>query len=261
MRRKVVASVLIGTVLAATLFTGCGGSGKSKSSSDEGGVKEFTAFFAVPGSEINDDNEIQELIAEKTGAKVKETWLTGQTDVEAIGTMIAGGEYPDFIEGGNGTQQLYDAEALVPLDDYLDDYPNIKNLFTDLEWEKLRQEDGHIYWIPQFSCIKGEEKVCTHNDEAFWIQARVLKWANYPEIKTMDDYFNLIESYNEANPTMEDGTENIPYTILCDDWRYFCLENAPMFLDGYPNDGSCMVDPETQKVMDYNTTDTSKAYF
>jgi len=217
MRRKVVASVLIGTVLAATLFTGCGGSGKSKSSSDEGGVKEFTAFFAVPGSEINDDNEIQELIAEKTGAKVKETWLTGQTDVEAIGTMIAGGEYPDFIEGGNGTPQLYDAEALVPLDDYLDDYPNIKNLFTDLEWEKLRQEDGHIYWIPQFSCIKGEEKVCTHNDEAFWIQARVLKWANYPEIKTMDDYFNLIESYNEANPTMEEKIFRILFYAMTGD--------------------------------------------
>lgn len=47
-------------MFAATLFNGCGGSGKSKSSSDEGGVKEFTAFFAVPGSEINDDNEIQE---------------------------------------------------------------------------------------------------------------------------------------------------------------------------------------------------------
>ena len=124
----------------------------------------------------------------------------------------------------------------------------LKNLFSDLEWEKLRQDDGHIYWIPQFSCIKNEEKVCTHNDEAFWIQARVLKWAGYPEIKTMDDYFNLIESYNEANPTMEDGTENIPYTILCDDWRYFCLENAPQFLDGYPNDGSCMVDPDTLTV-------------
>ena len=49
----------------------------------------------------------------------------------------------------------------------------------------------------------------------------------------------------QANPTMEDGTANIPYTILCDDWRYFCLENAPQFLDGYPNDGCCMVDPET----------------
>lgn len=49
--------------------------------------------------------------------------------------MIAGGEYPDFIEGGNGQMQLYDADALVALDDYLDDYPNIKNLFSDLEWE------------------------------------------------------------------------------------------------------------------------------
>lgn len=262
MKRKKIVSMLLASAMAATLLAGCGAGGKSSSKGDsDGEIKEFTAFFAVPGSEINDDNEVQQIIAEKTGAKVKETWLTGQTDVEAIGTMIAGGEYPDFIEGGNGQMQLYDADALVALDDYLDDYPNIKNLFSDLEWEKLRQDDGHIYWIPQFSCIKNEEKVCTHNDEAFWIQARVLKWAGYPEIKTMDDYFNLIESYNEANPTMEDGTENIPYTILCDDWRYFCLENAPQFLDGYPNDGSCMVDPDTLTVLDYNTSDTAVAYF
>lgn len=264
MKRKRIVSMLLVSAMAATLFAGCGSSdGKTSKggNTNEDGIKEFTAFFAVPGSEINDDNEIQQIIAEKTGAKVKETWLTGQTAEEAVGTMIAGGEYPDFICGGNGTPQLYDADALVALDDYLDDYPNIKNYFTEQQWDQLRQEDGHIYWIPQFSNIKGEEKACTHNDEAFWIQARVLKWANYPEIKTLDDYFNLIESYNEANPTMEDGTENIPYTILCDDWRYFCLENAPQFLDGYPNDGSCMVDPETLKVMDYNTSDTAVAYF
>ena len=62
-----------------------------------------------------DAKELQnvlQIIAEKTGAKVKETWLTGQTDVEAIGTMIAGGEYPDFIEGGNGQMQLYDADRI-----------------------------------------------------------------------------------------------------------------------------------------------------
>lgn len=192
---------------------------------------------------------------------MKETWLTGQTAEEAVGMMITGGELPDFICGGSGQSQLYDADVLVALDDYLDDYPNIKNFFTQQQWDQLRQDDGHIYWIPQFSNIKGEEKVCTHNDEAFWIQARVLKWADYPEIRTMDQYFDLIERYNEANPTMEDGTENIPYTILCDDWRYFCLENAPQFLDGYPNDGSCIVDPETLTVIDYNTTDTAVKYF
>lgn len=261
MKRKRIVSMLLVATMAATLFAGCGNDSGKKGGTETGSAKEFDAFFAVPGTEINDDNEIQKIIEEKTGVRVKETWLTGQTADEAIGTMIAGGEYPDFIEGASGQMQLYDAGALVPLDDYIEKYPNIKNLFTDLEWEKLRQDDGHIYWIPQFSCIKGDEKVCAHNDEAFWIQARVLKWANYPEIKTLDQYFDLIEKYNEANPTMADGTENIPYTILCDDWRYFCLENAPQFLDGYPNDGSCMVDPDTKKVLDYNTSDTAVKYF
>lgn len=270
MKRRKLISVLLAATMMAAMFAGCGSDAASTDakenadgadSTEAGGVKEFTAFFAVPGSEINDDNEIQQIIADKTGVKVKETWLTGQTAEEAVGMMITGGELPDFICGGSGQSQLYDADVLVALDDYLDDYPNIKNFFTQQQWDQLRQDDGHIYWIPQFSNIKGEEKVCTHNDEAFWIQARVLKWADYPEIRTMDQYFDLIERYNEANPTMEDETENIPYTILCDDWRYFCLENAPQFLDGYPNDGSCIVDPETLTVIDYNTTDTAVKYF
>lgn len=281
MKKKLVSILLVGA-LAVSMLAGCGDSGQNNQSasgnSDGGGsssssgantgssggsgeIKEFTAFFATPGTEINDDNEVQQMIAEMTGVKVKETWLTGQTDSEAVGTLIASGEYPDFIEGGSGTLQLYEAGALVALDDYLDNYPNIKALFTEQQWDQLRQDDGKIYWIPQFSCIKNQESVCTHNDEAFWIQTRVLKWAGYPEVTTMDQYFDLIESYNEANPTMEDGTTNIPYTILCDDWRYFCLENAPQFLDGYPNDGSVIVDPNTLKIVDYNTTPTAKRYF
>ena len=270
MKKRKIVSLLMAATMIVSFATGCGGSDKKPSGKVEGSetggetggdVKEFTAFFAVPGSEINDDNEIQQMIADKTGVKVKETWLTGQTQEEAIGTLIAGGEYPDFIEGGNGSIQLYEAGALVALDDYIEKYENVKEFLTEQEWDALRQDDGHIYWIPQFSNIYGEEKECTHNDEAFWIQTRVLEWAGYPEVRTMDEYFDLIEKYNEANPTMEDGTANIPYTILCDDWRYFCLENAPQFLDGYPNDGSVIVDPETQKIIDYNTTPTAVKYF
>lgn len=278
MKTKKVLSVLLTATMMSAMFTGCGGgetnttstgtgtdapvsSEDNNNAANSGDIKEFTAFFAVPGTEINDDNEIQQMIAEKTGVKVKETWLTGQSAQEAVGTLIAGGEYPDFIDGGDGTAQLYDAGALVALDDYIDKYPNIKEFLTEEEWDKLRQDDGHIYWIQQFGNIYGEEKATTHNDEAFWIQTRVLEWAGYPEVHTMDQYFDLIESYNEANPTMEDGTTNIPYTILCDDWRYFCLENAPQFLDGYPNDGSCIVDPNTLTIIDYNTTPTAKRYF
>jgi putative aldouronate transport system substrate-binding protein len=285
-KAKKLGALAVAGAMSLTMLTGCGGSStsttdtssstgddstateaaaddtsKDDSSASSGDVKEFDMFIAMPGTEINDDNEIQQIIADKTGVKVKETWLTGQTDAEAIGTIIAGGDYPDFINGGDAMKQLYDNDVLVPWDDYLDKYPNLKAFYTDEEWDKFRMDDGHIYWMNVFGNTLGESKTTTHNDEAFWIQAKVLAWDNYPKIETLDEYFDLIERYYAEHPTMEDGTEIIPYTILCEDWRYFCLENAPEFLDGYPNDGSVIVDKENLKIVDYNTTDTAKMYF
>ena len=221
-------------------------------------VKTFTAFFSVLGDTRDADNDIMELIADRIGARCEEYWISGQTVEDTMNDYIASGEYPDFISGG---RELYEAGALIPIDAYWEEYPNIYNYLSQEEWDTLRQEDGHIYWMPQFGVIGDEDVEVIHSGEAFWIQTRVLKWADYPDIRTLDEYFDLLERYVAANPTMEDGTPNIPYTILCDDWRYFCLENAPQFLDGYPNDGSCMVDPETMQVMDYNTTPTAKRYF
>ena len=257
MYKKIVAIMLSLVVLGSV--SSC--QGKNEDEPDVSEITEFSAFFAVPGIELNKDNDIQNIIAEKTGVRVKESWLSGQTVQEAISTMIVRENYPDFVDGGGSSYLLYEAGALIPIDEYFDDYPNIRNFMSEQEWDQLRQEDGHIYWIPQFQNIKEGESECIHNDEAFWIQARVLKWAGYPEIRTLDEYFDLLERYSDANPVMEDGTAVIPYTILCEDWRYYCLENAPEFLDGYPNDGSVIVDPDTLTVIDYNVTDTAKEYF
>lgn len=269
---KRILAFMLSAALMVGAFAGCngkqssssGGTASASSAKSTGAIKNFTAFFAVPlsGADTKDTSEVKQKLAELTGAQVKETWLTGQTCDEAIGMMIAGGQYPDFLDGSNATPQLLQAGAFVNLDDYIGKYPNIQKYFTTLQWAQLRQaEGGHIYYIPQFSATYGEPNETIHNDEAFWIQTRVLKWANYPKITTMDQYFDLIERYLKANPKMANGTPNIGYTILCDDWRYFCLENAPEFLDGYPNDGSVIVDPKQQKVIDYNTTPTAKLYF
>ena len=168
--RRVFAASMSAVMLLG--LTACGGSNESSD-----GIKTFTMFTAMPGSEINDDNDVMNIIAEKTGAKLKETWLTGQTDAEAIGTIIAGGEYPDFINGGDAMMSLYDAGVLVPWDDYLEKYPNLKEMYTDEEWDSFRQADGKIYWANVFQNTYGEDRATTHNDEAFWVQARVLEWA------------------------------------------------------------------------------------
>jgi len=221
-------------------------------------IKTFTAFFSVLGEPRDEENEIKKLIAQKTGVSCEEIWLTGQTADTAIASYIASGKYPDFI---SGDAELLKAGALIPIDEYWDDYPNIKNYMSEKEWELFRQEDGHIYWIPQFGVAKGESSDVIHEGEAFWIQTRVLKWAGYTQIHTVREYFELLEDYYNANPVAENGQPNIPFTILCDDWRFFCLENPPQFLDGYPNDGCCIVDPVRKKVIDYNMSLTAKRYF
>ncbi len=224
-------------------------------------IKMFTMFNAVPGTEVPDDNRLIKKIAEKTGAWAKITWLTGQTADERIGVMVAGGDYPDFITGATGTAALLEAGALIPIDEYWDAYPNIKNYLSESDWNKVRDEDGHIYIVPQFGIIQGKDAATYHWDEAFWIQKDVLIWANYPKITTMDQYFDTIKAYMEANPTTADGQQTVGFTMSTEDWRYFGVENPPYFLMGYPNDGACIVDPETETAIDYNTLPEAKTYY
>lgn len=261
MKRKRLISLVLTSLLTLGIFNGCSSSnGEGDSNVNKDGIKEFSAFFAVAGTEISEDNRVKAAIAEKIGAKANEQWLTGQTAKERIGVMIAGGEYPDFIDGGDGTQALVDAGALIPLEGYFDKYPNIKNLWSESDWKKVKKEDGHIYYIPQFSNVKRKDMTTVHNDEAFWIQKAVLEWANYPTITTLDQYFDLIESYKEANPEIN-GQPTIGFEILSDDWRYFCLENPPQFLAGYPNDGKAIIDPKTVTAKAYETIPEAKQYY
>ena len=224
-------------------------------------AKMFTQFNAVSGTEVPDDNRVLQLLKDKFGAWAKVTWLTGQTADERIGVMIAGGDYPDFITGSTGTAALLEAEALIAIDEYWDDYPNIKNYLSEAEWNKVRAEDGHIYLMPQFGIIQGKDTSTYHWDEALWIQKDVLIWDNFPQIRTMDQYFDLIARYLEAHPQTEDGQDTVGFSMSTEDWRYFGIENPPFFLMGYPNDGACIVDAENETALGFDTIPEAKQYY
>lgn len=241
---------------------GCGDTDTSESpQSNE--IRVYSSFFSAHSSDISDNNKIQQLIAEKIGAMCDETWLAeNETAETVISNMIMSGDYPDFIyPDASDYQKLLNAGAFIPIDEYWDDYPNIKNYFSENEWNRIRESDGHIYKIPSFSKCYMYDTSTVHNDEAFWVQVKVLQWAGYPKITTLDDYFNLLEDYIKANPVGENGQPNIAYEILADESIFFCLDNPPQFLDGYPNDGACIVDAESLTAVDYNTTPTAKKWF
>ncbi|MCQ2467076.1 MAG: sugar ABC transporter substrate-binding protein [Clostridia bacterium] len=238
---------------------------------------EFSAYVSLYSNivtPIGNDNEIQEKIADRTNCIINDVvYADASAGDDALVEMIDNDNLTDFVvdvdflslESRSNSTFLGEDGMLVPWDEYIEEYPNLKELYTDEEWDSFRYEDGHIYWADIFGRVYGEDRNPKHEDFAFWVQARVLEWDGYPEINTLDEYFDLLMRYADANPTMPDGTEVIPYTALCEDWRFFCIESAPLFLDGYADNGGSVIvnedDPDNLYVMDYNVTPTAKLYF
>ena len=191
----------------------------------------FTAYFAWPGERVSEDNRIAKKIEELTGVRVKEEWPEKNNLEAEIKRMVAYQQYPDFINGGVYMARLIHSNAMIELEDYIPKYKNIKSFLTEEEWNELKTEDGHIYYIPQKRKINPQ---CYNYpiDEVFYIQKAVLEWAGYPHIHTVSEYFDLIERYQKAFPVIY-GHKTIGFLPDCDDWRMISLLNTPQLLAGY----------------------------
>ena len=237
---------------------------------ESGSVSEPVSFVMFADSyevkEKSSDNEIMNLITEKTGVKVKEVGITGTMNTSHLADdmIYAAESIPDFLYMSDA-HKFYENDLLVAWDPYLIKYSELKALHTDEEWDRLRQSDGHIYWADFSDCQYQKDTTVYHEGEAFWIQVRVLEWAGYPVIETLDEYFDLLESYAASNPEMPDGSTVIPYACLRYNLGYRTLGKPPAYLDGYQDNGDVSViqDENTGKpvVIDYNTSDTAKTYF
>lgn len=248
----------------------------SVTSEPEAEVTELTLYRISDDKSsdtISANNEIQELITSRTNCIIREVdYIDSISSEEELAIMIENDNLPDLIYADNyfraeqtsNSSLMGNEGLLIPWDEYIEKYPNIKELYTDEEWESLRQEDGHIYWANVSGNTYGEDKATMHYEYAFWIQARVLEWACYPEINTLDEYFDLLSRYALSNPTMPDGTEVIPYTVICDDWRLYFIESATFYLDGYYDCGMITVNednPENPYIVDCSVSKTAEYYF
>ena len=209
----------------------------------------LTVFRGDPGDQPADDNKIYKKIEEEFGVTFEFEFLAGDLD-EKLGMMIAGEDYPDLFDGGNSADLLIQNGALINLLDYVSP-EKTPRLWAHIEPQKARlinkDEDGNdvLYIIPNYGLADGEQIVNQVNGPAFFVQKQVLEWAGYPQIHTLNEYFDLLDSFIEANPTNADGTPYTGFDILCEDWRHFCLINPVQHLMGRPNDGEVLVDVST----------------
>ena len=252
--RKLLAGILA-LVMIMSLFTFASAADKE--------VITVTVFRGDPGDQPTDDNKIYKMIEEEFGIKFEFEFLAGDLD-ETLGTKIAGEDYPDLFDGGNSAEKIIDAGALIDLLPYISEEktPNLWNHIKDL-LPQLVNEDGELFIIPNYGINYNAQIQNYCNGPAFFIQKQVLEWAGYPQIKTLNEYFDLLERFIAANPTDENGTPYTGFAILCEDWRHFCLINPVQHLMGRPNDGEVIVNIHTGnwEVETFIDKDYAKPYY
>ncbi len=252
--KKVALGTAVLCCITAVLFTGCNNGAGSK----EGDYPiELTVFTQQSRPQPSADNPAYQYLKDTLNVTFKWDILVGDI-AQKRGIMIAGGDYPDIIEINETA--FIEAGALIPLEELIETHaPSIKTFFGS-DWDKLKWEDGHVYYLPNYGIIKGRNQDPEWWGSSMWIQKEVLKDAGYPKVVTMDQYFDLIANYAKKNP-MINGQPVIPFTILTYDWRAFCLWNPPNFLAGNSNDGNGVVDPQTFQYKTFFTMDISKRWF
>ena len=208
----------------------------------------LTVFIGDPGDAPKEDNKIYKMIEEKFGVTFEFEYLAGNLD-ETIGLKIANKDYADLFCAGNSADLAISGGAMINLLDYVSP-EKTPRLWAHIEPQKARlidkDADGNdvLYIIPNYGLADGDQIVNSVGGPAFFIQKQVLAWAGYPQIKTLNEYFDLIEKFIDANPTDANGTPYTGFAILCEDWRHFCLINPVQHLMGRPNDGEVLIDPD-----------------
>jgi len=226
----------------------------------------FSYFISNPAGatspEKMSDTKIGKIIADRTGADLEFEYVVGDV-AQKVGVMTAGGDYPDIIMGAGGfTDEFVNAKALIPLNDYLDKYPNLKAVYADYLPSMKDPVDGNIYYLPAGPFMGDIMPITTLSGMMCYnIQRRVIEELNYPKIETVDDFMAVIKQYKELNPTT-DGEDTIGLEILNHEWRdtlTWGYETASGFVNNIGYDAWALVDYDKKEAIQVKPT--SEGYY
>lgn len=219
----------------------------------------YHMFLRDPGQSPDPNNPVLKKITELTGVTIEFEFLVGDLN-EKIGVMLASGDYPEIMFGADA-KKFFDAGALVPLDDYIMKYPNLRAHYEPF-LDKMRAPfDGeHAYTLENYNLERIQSPIFQNGGAGFFIQKAVIAEAGYKIPRTVDEYFQMINDYRAKYPTIN-GVETVGFEILCDGWRDFCLRNPALHLLGSTNEGDVIVDQTTFKSSLYQITDTAKNWY
>lgn len=265
--RKLGTALLAGTLLiSAGCSSNAGNNAGNAANGNTSGNDTAPVTFTFFGADASPNwNKMQDDIGKEITAKTGVT-LNAEFDVgsgggqDKISMMAASGDYPELIYAKGELGKLVDAEAVLDLTDLIDKYaPNIKKVMGDnMNRMKYSNDNQAIYSIPTNVGVDNQNFDATNG---FQIQHRVLKELGYPEVRTLQDYENVLKEYAAKHPTT-DGQPTIPMTVNADGWKVMItVTNQGDVTTGGTNDGEYYVNPETYETMLHYKKPEEKEYF
>lgn len=121
---------------------------------------------------------------------------SGGNAKQKLSTMIVSGELPDVIwmERGADVEQLRAAGALVPFDDYLDKYPNLKEWAGEETLDMLRSSDGKLYQFPNWYTTQ------PNGNSGYLVNKKIYNELGTPPLETTDDLYAYLKLVKEKYP-------------------------------------------------------------
>lgn len=121
---------------------------------------------------------------------------SGGNNAQKLQTMIAGDELPDIIwtDRGPDVERLREAGMLVPLDEYIDKYPNFKKSLSEQHRALLRSPDGNIYQLPNYYTQQ------PNGNAGYAINKKIYKALGSPKLETTDDLYAYLKAVKEKFP-------------------------------------------------------------
>lgn len=214
--RKVWATILVSSMIAAMALSGCGGNEEESSATAETAdlYTEVGTYFPIVNEPIElhtfivqrpntidyETNDATVFFEENTGIDLVFETIPSDAQEEKVNLAFASQELPDLFLGFTLDDARYGVEEglLMDLTEIIDTkMPRLQEIFEEVPTMRgaMTQTDGKIYQIPSYND-------CYHCTFA------VKMWANTAHLEemglgvptTIDEFYNACKQFKEENP-------------------------------------------------------------
>jgi putative aldouronate transport system substrate-binding protein len=197
-----------------------------------------------------DSNDGEKWIKDKYGVNITYMDAGGAASTK-LATMMVDNKYPDVIslDRDQTLQQMIDASALVPLDEYIQG-SYLQKYLGDKMIDMFRAKDGHLYVYPNWASPIG-----TAGGNAAWIvQDKWYKQVGSPELKTYDDLYNYLTAVKAKFPNVTPLQVGVNLDALGVLYAGFNEANNPGYMYSYvyrngDKLGGILSDPSYQQAL------------